>query len=222
MVYSILLVEDDINLQNYLRKLLLDNGYSIQVANDGIEALNYFSKVVPDLILLDLNLPKMTGESVCREIRKNYKDLPIIVLTAKSETNSLVNILNIGADDYISKPFSSDELLARIKARLRKIVRGGVLSIGDLVVDTQSLEVRRNGKLIQLTPREYKLLHYLMINGGRVLTREMILSRIWMYSTDIETRVVDVYMGYLRRKIDGGNNQKLLKSIRGFGYMISE
>lgn len=223
MNYTILVVEDDLGAQKHLGELLLDNGYGVQTVRDGIAALEYFKKSTPDLMVLDLVLPTMRGEEVCQEVRRKYKDVPIIILTAKDTSPDIVKGLNFGADDYISKPFVDDEFLARVKARLRK--QGGndrLLKINDLQLDSRTLEVKRNGKLIQLTPQEFKLLQYLMSNKGRVLTREMILSRIWLYSSDVETRVVDVYMGYLRKKVDTGYPKRLLHSVRGFGYMIKE
>lgn len=223
MVNTILVVEDDSGLQKYLKELLLDNGYSVQTAGDGIQALNSVEKLIPDLVVLDLGLPNMSGEAVCSELRKKYPDLPVIILTAKDTTSDIVQGLNLGADDYITKPFVADELLARIKVRLRSKNGGdSTLKVDDLELDNKSLEVKRSGKNIQLTPQEFKLLQYLMSNKGRILTREMILNRVWLYSPDIETRVVDVYMGYLRKKIDAEAEKKLIHSVRGFGYMIKE
>ena len=223
MKHSILIVEDDEGLQKYLKELLLDNGFAVDTVTNGLEALNFFSTTQPDLILLDLGLPVMTGETVLQEIRKKTKDLPIILLTAKDSINDIVQGFDLGADDYVTKPFIADELLARINAKLRKQSdTDSILKVSDLELDTKTLQVTRNGTQIQLTPQEFKLLQYLMNNKGRILTREMILSRIWMYSTDIETRVVDVYMGYLRKKIDENNEKKLLHSVRGFGYVIKE
>lgn len=223
MVSKILIVEDDTGLQKYLKELLLNNEYAPFAVSDGISALNTISKSPPNLVILDLGLPNMSGESVCQEIRKEYPDLPVIILTAKDSVSNIVQGLNLGADDYVTKPFIADELLARIKARLR---HGGEadnkLKIADLELDRKTFEVKRDGKNIQLTPQEFKLLEYLMHNKGRILTREMILNRVWLYSQDIETRVVDVYMGYLRKKIDGKNGKKLLHSVRGFGYMVKE
>lgn len=224
MTQSILIVEDDKGLQKYLRELLLDNGYAVQIAGDGIIALNSLTKTQPDLVVLDLGLPNMSGEAVCLEVRKKYKDLPVIILTARDSISDIVQGLNLGADDYITKPFVADEFLARIKARLRR--QGGdsdsLLKVADLELNNKTLEVKREGQIIQLTPQEFKLLQYLMNNKGRILTREMILNRIWLYSSDVETRVVDVYMGYLRKKIDNNHPKKLLHSIRGFGYVIKE
>lgn len=223
MVNKILIVEDDTGLQKYLKELLMDNEYSVQVAPDGISALNSIAKLPPDLVLLDLGLPNMTGEAVCMEIRKKYPELSVIILTAKDSVSDIVQGLNLGADDYMTKPFVADELLARIKARLRS--HGGQdqkLTVADLELNNKTLEVRRDDKQIRLTPQEFKLLEYLMTNKGRILTREMILNRVWLYSQDIETRVVDVYIGYLRKKVDGNAKKKLLQSVRGFGYMIKE
>lgn len=221
MIHNILVVEDDEGLQTYLKELLLDNGYSVKIAGDGIKALNILSKTQPDLLVLDLNLPNISGEEVCREVRKKYPDLPVLILTAKDTTADIVRGLDLGADDYMTKPFEAEEFLARIKVRLRKPnTKDSKLKVADLELDPKTLEVKRDGKLIELTPQEFKLLEYLMHNQGRILTRDMILNRIWLYSPDIETRVVDVYMGYLRKKIDNGRKKKLLHSARGFGYMI--
>lgn len=223
MIKTILLVEDDQGVQKYLKELLTDNGYHITVAGDGVTAINMLKKATPDLMILDLGLPNMSGEAVCLEVRKDYPDLPIIILTAKDSISDIVGGLNLGADDYVTKPFVADELLARIKARMRKANGADAkLKVDDLELDDKSLEVKRDGKQIQLTPQEFKLLQYLMSNKGRILTRDMILNRVWLYSQDIETRVVDVYMGYLRKKIDSGFDKKLLHSVRGFGYMIKD
>lgn len=158
---------------------------------------------------------------MCRQIRRQFPDLPIIILTAKDTTEDVIKGLNLGANDYITKPFIEDVLIARIKARLRE--RGEEkLKVADLTLDSKTLEVTRNKRLIKLSPKEFKLLQYLMANKGRVLSREMILNSIWSYSPDIETRVVDVYMGYLRKKIDKGLSTNLLHSVRGFGYMLKE
>jgi DNA-binding response OmpR family regulator len=223
MTKTVLVVEDDNGLNKYLKELLLDNGFFVQTVTDGVQALNALQKNLPDIMILDLGLPNMSGESVCMEVRKKYPELPVIILTAKDSINDIVNGLNLGADDYMTKPFVADELLARIKARLRtKGPSDNKLIVGDLELDNQSLTVKRGEIEIQLTPQEFKLLQYLMSNKGRILTREMILNRVWLYSPEIETRVVDVYMGYLRKKIDSEFEKKLLHSVRGFGYMIKD
>lgn len=218
---TILVVEDHKDLSNYLREYLLDNDYIVLSAPDGISALNIIKKTMPDLVLLDLGLPNMDGESVCREIKKNWPDLKIIILTAKNNTLDIVKGLNIGADDYITKPFQLEELLARIKARLRQDPKNSpIKQAGDLILNQETHEVVRQGKNIDLTATEFNLLDFLLSNQGKVLTRDMILSKIWMMSPDIESRSVDVYIGYLRKKIDSGFNQKLIHSIRGFGYIL--
>lgn len=223
MAKTVLVVEDDSGLQKYLKELLQSNGYFVQTASDGAAALNQIQKLPPDLVILDLGLPNMSGESVCMEIRKKYPDLRVVILTAKDGAADIIHGLDLGADDYMTKPFVADELLARIQARLR--YRNGnetLMKVGDLELDTSTFEVKRADKAIQLTPQEFKLLQYLITNKGRILTREMILNRVWLFSPNIETRVVDVYMGYLRKKIDSDSPKKLLHSVRGFGYMIKE
>lgn len=221
MVSTILIVEDDTGVQKYLTELLIDNGYSVQVASDGIEALDKINRVVPDLVILDLGLPKLSGEGVVKEIRKEYPELRIIILSAKDTVQDIVYGLNLGADDYMTKPFVGEELLARVHARLKsESPQQRILKVGDLQLEARSASVKRGETQMQLTPQEFKLLEYLMMHEGQILTRDMILDRIWMQSSDIETRVVDVYMGYLRKKIDRGFPKKLLHSVRGFGYMI--
>ncbi len=221
MVSNILIVEDDLGIQEYLQEFLLENGYSVHTAADGTAALTEIKKAQPDLVVLDLGLPNITGEAVCLEIKKKYPDLPVIILTGKDSTTDIVHGLNLGADDYMTKPFEAEELLARIKARLRH--NDDVqLQVGDLEMNNKTYEVKRDGKMLQLSPHEFKLLQYLISNKGRVLTREMILNRVWQYSYEVDTRVVDVYIGYLRKKIDSGFKKKLIQSVRGFGYMIKD
>lgn len=223
MVNKVLLVEDDAGLQQYLNELLLDNGFSVDIAENGSSALKSLDKKKPDLILLDLGLPDIDGESVFNEAHKKHPDVPVIILTARDSVTDVVHGLNLGADDYVTKPFVADELLARIQARLRNQNQTeSVLQVLDLKLNKSSMEVERDGKPITLTPTEFKLLEYLMSNKGRILTREMILNRVWLYSEDVETRVVDVYMGYLRKKVDGENEKKLIQSVRGFGYTIKD
>jgi two-component system response regulator MprA len=220
---TILIVEDDAGIRKYLKELFSDNNYLVHEAADGIAALNALQKLPPDLVLLDLGLPTMSGEAVCTEIKKKYPAMPIIILTARDQSSDIVHGLNLGADDYVTKPFIADELLARVTARFRtQGIEDKLVRIADLEFDPKSLEVRRSGKVIHLTPQELKLLEYLMKNKDRVLTREMILNRVWSYSLEVESRVVDIYMGYLRKKIDAGYPRKLLHSVRGFGYMIKD
>jgi len=223
MIPSILIVEDDKDFQKFLRDLLIKNGYNVQATEKGISAINLINKLEPDLLILDLNLPDMHGESVCTEVRKDHPNVPIVMLTSKTSTSEKVEGLSMGADDYITKPFIADEFIARVKARLRNKDNAGLkIKIGDLELDSKKIEVRRAGNLISLTPHEFKLLEYLMHNKGVVLTREMILNRIWSYSLNVESRVVDVYMGYLRKKIDFNFKKKFIYCIRGFGYTIKD
>lgn len=220
---TILVVEDDIDFQAYVEELLTKNGYKAYLANKGSDAIKLIEKVQPNLIILDLNLPDMSGEGVCMEIRKEDPNIPIIMLTAKSSISEKVQGLSLGADDYITKPFIPEEFLARVKARLRpQKPADSKMKVADLELDTQSIEVKRAGKVISLTPHEFKLLEYLMSNVNVVVSREMILNRVWAYSFEVESRVVDVYMGYLRKKIDAGQKKKLIHSVRGFGYTIKD
>ncbi len=221
MTSKILIIEDDPGVQEYIKELLIENRYSVEIASDGIAALNLLKKSQPDLVLLDLILPKITGETVCSDIRKIYPDLPIIILTAKDSPSDIVKGLNLGADDYVSKPFVPEVLLARIHARIRHTKRK-LITVADLLLDSQSFTATREGKQIALSPHEFKLLEFLMSNKGKVLTREMILNRVWQYSYDVDTRVVDVYVGYLRKKVDSGFKKKLIHSLRGFGYTMKE
>lgn len=218
----ILIIEDDESIRDGIKTFLLSNSYLVDTAPDGAAGIEAVKKRTPDLVILDLTLPKISGESVCREIKKDHPNLPVIILTAKNKTSDVLTGFGMGADDYISKPFELEELTARMKARLKSTSDSEALSVGDLSLDPQSMVVKRSGKDILLTPHEFKLLHYLMLNKGKVLTREMILNRVWDYSYDVDTRVVDVYVGYLRKKVDEGNTKKLIASMRGFGYVIKE
>lgn len=221
MLKTILVAEDETDIRDVIKKTLIDNNYSVIEAEDGIEAVKITDKKLPDLVILDLGLPKMSGESVCAEIKKNYPDMPVIILTARGQSSDVIRGFKIGADDYIAKPFVMDELLARIKARFNaKGEDRQKLQVGDLILDDRTKEVKRSSKLIRLTPKEYELLYYLMTNSGQVMSREMLLNKVWLYSPDIESRVVDVYVGYLRKKIDSPFKKKLIHSVRGFGYTI--
>lgn len=221
MLKTILVVEDEKDIRESLKKSLKENNYVVEVAADGAEALAIVEEKTPDLVILDLGLPKISGESVLQEIKKNYPAMPIIILSAKSTSSDIITGFNLGADNYVPKPFVIEELLARIKARFNAMGEGRFkLEVADLELNNDTKEVKRGGKFISLTPKEFELLHYLMSNTGRVLSREAILNKVWLYSPDIESRVVDVYIGYLRRKIDYRQKKKLIHSIRGFGYSI--
>lgn len=219
MNHKILIVEDEESIRDYLIEAFKDANYLVKGTGDGAKALLMIKEENFDLVVLDLGLENIAGETVCIEAKKYNPNLPIIILTAKNTSKDVVHGLNIGADDYISKPFDTEELLARVRVRLKQ--KGSdVLKIDDLTLNTSTLEVKRGEKQIPLTAKEFKLLEYLMVNNGVVLSRETILDHIWLYSPDIETRVVDVYVGYLRKKIDEGFDKKLIQSVRGFGYTI--
>lgn len=221
MLKTILIAEDEKDIREYLKKSLIDNDYSVIEASDGIEAIDQANKKLPDMVILDLGLPKMSGESVCQEIKKNYPNTPVIILTAKSKSTEVVQGFTLGADDYVAKPFIIEELLARIKARFKALGEDQeILKASDLVLNNKTKEVKRGNKNVSLTPKEFELLYYLMSNVGKVLSRDMILNRVWLYSPDMESRAVDVYVGYLRKKIDSNNKKKLIQSVRGFGYTI--
>jgi DNA-binding response OmpR family regulator len=220
MSKSILIVEDDKNLQQYLKDTLVDRGYSTQSLYDGTKVMDAIEKVKPDMIILDLGLPSVKGESICKEVKADYPEIPIIILTGKDGLMDKINAFELGADDYMTKPFSSEELIARIEARLKPLKAGNQLQVEDLTLDSRSIEVKRGTKTISLTPQEFRLLEYLMANTGRVLSREALLNKIWPNSYEIETRVIDVYISYLRKKIDRGHKTKLIQSVRGFGYRI--
>jgi DNA-binding response OmpR family regulator len=218
---NILVIEDDKDLSEVLEKILSDEGYSVNVAHTGARGLNLLDKSIPDLVLLDLMLPDMQGENICKEIKKLLPELPVIMLTAKHTTDDIVRGLNIGADDYIAKPFETDELLARIHAKLRPSTKNpSVLKAGDVEMNLKTIKVTSGTHEVKLTPREFGLLEYLLRNKGRVLTREMILNKVWSYNNDIESRVVDVYVGYLRKKINHDEENSIIKSVPGFGYTI--
>lgn len=217
----ILVAEDDKTIREGISDFLSNSNYVVEAVEDGAAALDAVKNRQPDLIILDLGLPKITGEAVCKEVKKQFPDLPIIILTAKSQSIDVVRGFDLGADDYISKPFELEELMARIRVKLKN-GQDKNLTAGDLTLDPSSITVKRNGSEISLTPHEFKLLQYLLVNKGKVLTREMILNRVWQYSMDVDSRVVDVYIGYLRRKVDGDFDKKLISSVRGFGYVIKE
>ena len=222
MIPSILVVEDDSDLVKLLETILRDHDFRVKTASKASEALSVLERFQPEVVLVDLGLPDMDGQSLVKEVKAKYPNAIVIILTAREEVGEKVKGFEGGADDYVTKPFEPDELIARIKARLKNGTTDGVLKIADLTLNPKTIEVTRGSKKITLTPQEFKLLEYLMTNKGDVLSRDMILNRIWLYSEDVDTRVVDVYVGYLRKKIDKGQKNKLIHSVRGFGYTIKE
>jgi DNA-binding response OmpR family regulator len=218
----ILVVEDEKKVASFLKKGLEEEYYAVDLAYDGEEALHMVEVYDYDLVLLDIMLPKIDGMTVLRRIREKANLVPILMVTAKDSVESIVEGLDSGCDDYLTKPFAFSELLARIRALLRRDreAKTSVLEIGDLRLFLLTHEVRRGEKKIDLTAKEYGLLEYFMRNPNRVLTRTMISEHVWDYHFDTNTNVIDVYVNFLRKKIDRDFGVKLIHTIRGVGYMI--
>jgi DNA-binding response OmpR family regulator len=225
---SILVVEDEEKIARVLQLELEFEGYIVEKAFDGNEALEKYRSQKWDLILLDVMLPGMSGIELLRKIRINDPLTPVILLTARGSVADKVSGLDLGANDYVTKPFEMEELLARIRANLRiSLIKDETgetdwIKIGDLKVNEKSREVIRGNHTIELTPREFDLLLYLMKNRGQVLHREQILDAVWGYDFYGDTNVVDVYIRYLRRKIDADQQSSVIHTVRGVGYMVKE
>jgi two-component system, OmpR family, copper resistance phosphate regulon response regulator CusR len=220
----ILVVEDERKIASFLRQGLTEEGHTVEVAPDRDAALDLITEdPAYDLVVLDLMLPKRDGLSVLKTLRDRHLQPPVLVLIARDGVADKVAGLDLGADDYLTKPFVFEELLARVRALLRRGrgQREPVLRLADLSLDPSSRAVTRTGRRITLTAREYALLEYFLRNAGRVLTRPMIAQHVWAIDFDSETNIIDVYVGYLRRKIDGEKERRLLHTIRGAGYMLS-
>ncbi len=220
-VQRILIVEDEERIARVLELELEHEGYETKKAFDGLDGIAAFREGTFDLVLLDVMLPGMNGMSVLRRIRQG-SDVPVIMLTAKDTVVDKVEGLDIGASDYVTKPFDMDELLARIRAALRKSVQMKALTAADLFVNEESRDVTRAGQSIDLTPREYDLLLYLLKNKRHVLSREQLLDGIWGYDYYGDTNVVDVYIRYLRNKIDKPFGVPLIHTVRGVGYVLKD
>ncbi|MBX6342127.1 MAG: response regulator transcription factor [Thermomicrobiaceae bacterium] len=220
----ILVVEDEQRLARLLQRVLQDERHTVDLAYDGATGLEMALSGDYDLAILDLMLPDLDGLEICRQLRAARVTTPILMLTARGAVEDRVTGLNAGADDYLVKPFAMEELLARVNALLRR-ARGvdgppTVLQVADLTLDLLRHEVRRGGQVIDLTPKEFALLEYLMRNPGRALTRSQIIDRVWRYDLDSLSNVVDIYIHYLRDKIDRGFGRPLIKTVRGVGYKI--
>ncbi|MEA3398242.1 MAG: response regulator transcription factor [Patescibacteria group bacterium] len=218
----ILVVEDEIKITRFIKKGLEMEHYTIDTAYDGAEALEKTEVNNYDLIILDIMLPKIGGIEACKKIREKKIETPIIMLTARDTVEDRIKGLDAGADDYLIKPFAFGELVARIRALLRreKIVKSTKLQIDDLMLDPATHDVRRGGKEIPLSSKEYRLLDYMMRRPGNVCTRTMIGEHIWGYNFTDDSNVIDVYVSYLRRKIDHGFRNKLIHTVRDVGYKI--
>lgn len=220
---KILIVEDDATLANFIRKGLEAEHHTADLAHDGNEGRSMAMEIDYDLVVLDLNLPRVDGITVLKDLRQRKANLPVLILTARSRIEDRVQCLDLGADDYLVKPFSYLELSARARALLRRshLPSESVLTVRDLSLDRVERKVERAGCHIELTTKEFALLEYLMRNAGRRLTRAMIIEHVWNLAFDSTTNVVDVYMNYLRRKVDDGFSSPLIHTIRGVGYQMS-
>ena len=221
----ILVVEDDRKVASFIRKGLEEEGHAVEVAGDGAAAIERATDGAPwDLVVLDVMLPKGDGFHVLKEVRRQGFRMPVLMLTARDAVGDKVTGLDLGADDYLSKPFAFEEFLARVRALLR---RGGggpapVLRLADLTLNPATRDVRRGARRVELTAREHTLLEYFLRNAGRVLTRPMLAQHVWGLDFDPESNVVDVYVGYLRRRIEGSGERRLLHTVRGVGYVLKD
>lgn len=220
----LLLIEDEKKVADFVALGLRTERYAVDVAADGQTGWDMASTYHYDLIILDLMLPGLDGTEVLKRIRRKSADTPVLILTARDATAEKVKNFEAGADDYLTKPFAFAELLVRVKALLRRgpVNRANVLKVGDLELDRLTQQVKRAGKRIELTSKEYGLLEYLVANAGRVLTRTMIVEHVWDESFEGLTNIVDVYVRHLRSKVDDPHEAKLIRTVRGVGYCISD
>lgn len=223
----ILVVDDDRAVRESLRRSLTFNGYTVDLAVDGLNALEKVAESRPDAVVLDVMMPRLDGLEVCRRLRSAGDDLPILVLTARDSVSERVAGLDAGADDYLPKPFALEELLARLRALLRRAVPdpdadSEVLSFEDLTLDPVTREVTRKGRSISLTRTEFSLLEMLMSNPRRVLSRSRILEEVWGYDFPTSGNALEVYVGYLRRKTEADGEPRLIHTVRGVGYVLRE
>jgi heavy metal response regulator len=218
----ILVVEDEKKVASFIKQGLQEEGYAVDVAPDGEEGLAMALDHVHDLVILDIHLPRMDGVRVLQELRKAKGATPVLLLTVRATIEDKVLGLDAGADDYLTKPFAFQELLARVRALLRRRAEADppILHVADLTLDPARRLVSRRGAKIDLTPKEFALLAYFMRNPGRVLTRTMISEHVWDYNFDTMTNVIDVYVNYLRKKIDADRDPKLIHTVRGVGYVL--
>jgi DNA-binding response OmpR family regulator len=219
----VLVVEDDEVIAEFVQLELEHRGLSVCCVYDGRSGLKAAEEFDPSVIILDIMLPKLDGVGVLRELRRRGNSVPVIMLTARDTPADKVHSLDLGADDYLTKPFNNEELLARLRALLRRAEGDEVLRVADLEVNTTTREVRRGGRKVEdLTSREYELLEFMARNPRRVLSKDLLLSRVWEQEFGIETKVVEVYVGYLRKKIDAPGKVPLIQTIRGAGYALRE
>ncbi|PSB14635.1 DNA-binding response regulator [filamentous cyanobacterium CCP2] len=224
MAAHILLVEDEVKLARFVELELTSEGYRVSVANDGLTGLTLAREQSPDLFILDWLLPGMTGVEICRRLRSTGNKAPVIFLTAKDEIGDRIEGLDAGADDYVVKPFSIEELLARVRAHLRRTQESDVdqLQFDDLTLNRKTREVFRGGRAIELTAKEFDLLEYLIINSRQVLTRDQILEKVWGYDFMGDSNIIEVYVRYLRLKLEENHEKRLIHTVRSVGYVLRD
>lgn len=218
----ILVVEDEKRLSDILQRSLKAEGYQVDAVHTAGDGLEFVKSYHYDLIIIDLQLPDGTGTSLLKQLRELGHTMPALILTARSDLDSKVENFQAGADDYVVKPVAMAELSIRVQALLRRgpAIQENVLKVGPLEINRLTRQVKRDGKRIELSPKEYALLEYLFLHSGRILSRNMIVEKIWDQSFEGLTNIVDVYIGHLRRKIDEGHEHKLIRTVRGLGYML--
>jgi DNA-binding response OmpR family regulator len=224
MSASILLVEDEVKLARFIELELDSEGYQITVAHDGLTGLTLARELTLDLIILDWMLPHLNGLEICRRLRSTGSNVPVILLTAKDEVSDRVAGLDAGADDYVVKPFSIEELLARVRAHLRRTqeIDSGLLQFQDLSLNRSTREVFRGQRLVELTAKEFDLLEHLMSNPRQVITRDRILEQVWGYDFMGDSNIIEVYIRYLRLKLEEHQEARLIHTVRGVGYVLKE
>lgn len=225
MRYHVLIIDDDEKITSMLQRGLAFEGYRVSVANEALDGLQLTANETPNVVILDVMMPHMDGWEVCRRIRESGSRVPILMLTAKDDIEDRVRGLDLGADDYLVKPFAFEELLARVRALLRRNIEEAEqsnhrLSFEDIIMDTDSREVFRNGKPIELTTKEFDLLHIFMLNPNRVLSRDQLMERIWGFDFSGESNVLEVYVALLRQKLESLGGSRVIQTIRGAGYVL--
>jgi DNA-binding response OmpR family regulator len=221
----VLVVEDERRLAQLVRRVLEEEGHTVDLAHDGEEGLQMALEGTHDVVVLDIMLPVIDGIEVCRSLRRNRIDTPVLLLTALDGVDDRVRGLDAGADDYLPKPFAFQELMARLRALSRRKVQPRdpqELKVDDLTLDLRRRRAQRDGRQIELSPKEFSLLEFLMRNQGRVVTRTQILDHLWGYDFATDSNLVDVYVAYLRRKVDKGEKNRLIRTVRGVGYALGE
>lgn len=224
MTFHILVVEDEAKLARFIELELTYEGYQVSVANDGFSGLTALRETNPDLVILDWMLPGINGLEICRRLRSTNNKVPAILLTAKDEVSDRVSGLDAGADDYVVKPFSIEELLARVRAHLRRTHQEDpeILQFSELTLNRRSREVTRGDRQIELTAKEFDLLEYLISHPRQVLTRDRILEQVWGYDFMGDSNIIEVYIRYLRLKLEANNEKRLIHTMRGVGYVLKD